>query len=159
MACRSPILRRSPEGSQEEDEGQEDGDVSIYDVDLAKLATYAARDTRLTLKLWDVLQYDLAQESMTDLFWKTEMPFVWVLLDMEENGMHVNAGAVSALRIELEQERDMYLTRWNELTGGTINHNSSKQLGELLFKKLKLPVQDKTKSGADISGCPDPATP
>ncbi len=36
---------------------------------------------------------------MTDLFWQTEMPFVWTLLDMEENGMHVNAPAVSALRI------------------------------------------------------------
>jgi DNA polymerase I len=124
-------------------------DVSIYDVDLAMLSTYAARDTHLTLKLWDVFQYNLAQESMTDLFWNTEMPFVWTLLDMEENGMHVNSGAVAALRSELEQERDLHLARWKELTGGTVNYNSSRQLGDLLFKKLKLPAQGKTKSGAD----------
>src|SRR5512139_2294437 len=93
-------------------------DVSIYDVDLAKLSTYAARDTHLTLKLWDVLQYELNKESMTDLFWNMEMPFVWTLLDMEENGMHVNAGAVAGLRVEFEQELQQYVTKWNDLTGG-----------------------------------------
>ena len=124
-------------------------DVSIYDLDLAQLATYAARDTSLTLKLWDVFQYDLERESMTEIFWNTEMPYVWTLLDMEENGMHVNQPAVAALRVELEAERDIHLARWNELTGGGINYNSPKQLGDLLFKSLKLPKQGKTRSGND----------
>lgn len=123
-------------------------DVSIYDVDLPLLATYAARDTRLTLKLWDVMQYELNQEGMTEIFWNTEMPFLWTLLDMEDNGMHVNASAVAALRSDLEAERSKHMEAWINLTGG-INHNSSKQVRELLFGKMKLPAQDKTKKGDD----------
>jgi DNA polymerase-1 len=45
-------------------------DVSIFDLPLAPLATYAARDTRLTLNLWDLLQHDLDQESMNNIFWE-----------------------------------------------------------------------------------------
>jgi hypothetical protein len=123
-------------------------DVTIYDVDLALLSTYAARDTRLTLKLWEVMQYELSKEGMTEIFWNTEMQFLWSLLDMENNGMHVDGAAVAALRSDLEAERSKHLEAWINLTGG-INHNSSKQVRELLFKRMKLPAQDKTANGDD----------
>jgi DNA polymerase-1 len=85
---------------------------------------------------------------MTEIFWSTEMPFLWTLLDMEDNGMHVNASAVASLRSDLETERSKHMDAWINLTGG-INHNSSKQVRELLFGKMKLPAQDKTKKGDD----------
>ena len=122
-------------------------DVTIYDVDPVKLAEYAARDTRLTYDLWQKLVYDLNQEAMTDVFWGREMPFVWVLYDMEQAGMPIDRAAVAQLEAEFQAEMETHLNAWNGLTGG-VNPKSTKQLGEYLFEKLGLPVQAKTEKGA-----------
>ena len=122
-------------------------DVTIYEVDLEKLAEYAARDTRLTYELWQKLVYDLDQEDQADIFWNTEMPFVRVLYEMEQAGMPVDRGAVTTLEYEFTAEAQKYLKQWNDITGG-VNPKSTKQLSEYLFETLGLPTQGKTKGGA-----------
>ena len=123
-------------------------DVTIYDVDLVKLAEYAARDTRLTYDLWQKLVYDLDQEGMTDIFWSREMPFVWVLYEMEQAGMPIDRAAVAQLEAEFQVEMETHLKAWNELTGG-VNPKSTKQLGEYLFEHLETPCP-----GQDRERCP-----
>lgn len=121
-------------------------EVTIYDIPLSKLVPYAARDTRLTFDLWQVLKPELTSEGMRDIFFGTEMPFLYVLLDMEENGIYIDQQQVSALEKEVRERLRQAQQRWNEITGG-VNANSNKDLPIYLFETLKLPVQGKTEGG------------
>jgi len=121
-------------------------DVSIYDFPPEVIATYAARDAALTLELWQKLAFDLRSEGMEKHFWEIEMPFADALTEMEENGMFIDQVAVAELKNEWQGEADKLLARWNELTNG-VNPNSGPQLRTFFFTTLKLPVQDKTKTG------------
>lgn len=121
-------------------------DVTVYDIPVEVFAKYAATDTRLTYDLWKLLQYDLDQEGMTQIFYEIEMPFVWILFQMEENGMYINQAGVAELEAELVAERDRLQEKWDTLSN-KVNDGSSQQLGHYLFDVLGLPEQDKTKTG------------
>lgn len=121
-------------------------DVSIYDFPPEVIATYAARDSKLTLELWNKLAFDMEAEGVVKTFWELEMPFSEALTEMEENGMFVDQLAVAELKKEWTDESDKLLARWNEITDG-VNPNSGPQLRKLFFEKMKLPVQDKTNTG------------
>jgi DNA polymerase-1 len=133
-------------------------DVNIHDVfELFpdRLAEYAARDTRLTLELSRVLVYEMVKESepglgidLTKNFWEVEMPLIWVVLDMEKNGLTLNMPHLEELGREFKEASDRLLAEWMELSGG-VNPASPKQLGEYLFKVRKFPSQGKTKTGGD----------
>ena len=122
-------------------------DVTIYDIPVHKLGEYAARDTRLTYDLWMLLVYDLEKEGQTEIFWEQEMPFIWVLLDMENAGFWIDQGAVKDLEMELRQEIAKDTAIWNDVTGG-VNYASTKQLAEYLFETRGFKVQDRTEKGA-----------
>ena len=84
---------------------------------------------------------------MTELFFKVEMPLVYTLFDMEQEGVRVNAEELRAYGEELsvgikKLEQEIYAQ-----VGEPFNLNSPKQLGVILFEKLKLPGGKKTKSG------------
>ena len=105
----------------------------IYAKDIYQLA-------EITLK-------KLEEEKELDLFKNIDMPTIEVLAEMQWNGMYLDVN-------ELDNYGDMLKTRLNSLTeeiyqlsGQEFNINSPKQLGEVLFEKLKLPVVKKTKSG------------
>ena len=105
----------------------------IYAKDIYQLA-------EITLK-------KLEEEKELDLFKNIDMPTIEVLAEMQWNGMYLDVN-------ELDNYGDMLKTRLNSLTeeiyqlsGQEFNINSPKQLGEVLFEKLKLPVIKKTKSG------------
>ena len=123
-------------------------EVSIYDIPIHILGEYSARDTRLTYDLWQKLLYDLEKEGQTDNFWNIEMPFIWVLLDMENTGLPINQAAVKELEYEWQREMIEALTQWNRLTNN-VNPKSPKQLAKYLFEDLKLPGQGKTAKGAE----------
>lgn len=133
-------------------------DITVHDVFALypqELAEYAARDTRMTLELWPVLNYELAREKNEQMgidlekhFFEIEMPLVYVFKDMENNGIPLNMAKVEVLRREFQAEMDKAKEEWDRLSGG-VNPNSPKQLSDFLFKKLKLPKQGKTKSGGD----------
>ncbi len=89
----------------------------------------------------------LAKLEMTELFFKVEMPLVYTLFDMEQAGVRVNAEELRAYGEELsvgikKLEQEIYAQ-----VGEPFNLNSPKQLGVILFEKLKLPGGKKTKSG------------
>lgn len=121
-------------------------DVTIFDVPLHTLGEYAARDARLTYDLEPITTYEMEQEGMTDLFWDTEMPFVKLLVEMEDRGFYIDQSALNELERELEAERDKYYNMWMEISGG-VNPNSTQQLAEYLFKKMKYKSDRKTSTG------------
>ena len=95
----------------------------------------------------EVLSRKLADTKMDTLFREIEMPLVFTLFDMEQNGIRVEAEALKQYGNQLvgkisDLEREIY-----EEAGETFNINSPKQLGVVLFENMKLPGGRKTKTG------------
>ncbi len=89
----------------------------------------------------------LEEINCLDLFRKIDMPTVEVLSNMQWNGMYVDKDELEAFGKELTEKLDMITKIIYEMAGEEFNINSPKQLGEILFEKMKLPVIKKTKSG------------
>jgi DNA polymerase-1 len=112
---------------------------------------YCCYQSYVNFKAYDVLVEELKNTNMYDLFQKVDMPLVYTLHDMEVRGIRVNReelkkyGEKLAIRIQ-ELEKDIY-----GLVGETFNINSPKQLGVILFEKLRLPFGKKTKTGYSTS--------
>jgi len=111
------------------------------------LARYVGRKAALVARLVPLLEADLEACGMRSLFYDLELPLSSELAVMETAGVRVDAAALAAYGEELREaaakvEREIY-----ELAGTTFNIGSTKQLGEILFDKLGLPVVKKTKTG------------
>lgn len=89
----------------------------------------------------------LKQTNQLELFKNIEMPLVEVLADMQYNGIFVNKQELIDFGATLKSEIEKLTNQIYELAGEEFNINSTKQLGTILFEKLKLPVVKKTKSG------------
>lgn len=110
-------------------------------------AEYACYHAYTALAATPVILEKLQELKVLELFWNMEMPLVYTLYDMQEAGIRVNAQELKAYGEELyvrivELEKEIY-----QEAGEEFNINSPKQLGVILFEKLKLPGAKKTKSG------------
>lgn len=116
-----------------------------------ELGEHLARKARACLELLPLLQKKLDINQQTSLFNELELPLSLVLAEMERMGVKTSQDTLEQMGEELsrkltEIEHDIY-----ELAGTTFNLNSPKQLGEILFEKLQLPVIKKTKTGYSTS--------
>lgn len=98
-------------------------------------------------KLSNVLKEKLEENDELDLFENIDMPTVQVLGDMQWNGMYVEKSELEDFGESLKKGIELLTQEIYELAGQEFNIKSTKQLGEILFEKLKLPVGKKTKSG------------
>ena len=89
----------------------------------------------------------LEEINAIDLFKNIDMPTVEVLSNMQWNGMYADEKALNEFGEELKQNIEILTKEIYELAGEEFNINSTKQLGVILFEKMKLPVKKKTKSG------------
>lgn len=122
-------------------------DIPIYAIPIEKLAPYAARDTRFTFDLAHLAIQRLEQEKQTAIFWETEMPFMYVLLDMEAEGVTVDLDYMEYLKEEFSKNITESVAAWNSTTGG-VYYNSTQKVGEYLFGELGLKPELFTGSGA-----------
>ena len=111
------------------------------------VAEYAAEDADVTWQLREKLEPLLREKGQEKVFYEIESPLLPVLVDMEFEGVRVDAAALAEFSIQLakemvEQEGSIY-----KLAGTTFNLNSPKQLGQILFDLLKLPAPKKTRTG------------
>ncbi len=111
------------------------------------VSTYACEDADLTLKLWAGLAPQLRSMRLYDLFEKLEMPLLPVLARMEMLGVAVDPRALSRMQVEMSKQADVLRDRILSLAGTIFNVDSPKQLADVLFGKLGLPVQRKTSTG------------
>lgn len=124
------------------------GQRSMRSVPLATITEYAAEDADITLQLQQHFAPKLEQEGLLPLFQEIEMPLIYVLADMEATGVTIDTEALKqsseALTAQMNQiEQEIY-----KLAGMIFNINSSKQVGEVLFERLRLDEKaKKTKSG------------
>ena len=98
-------------------------------------------------KLAEVTMKKLEEIDAIDLFKNIDMPTVEVLAEMQWNGMYVDVQELESYGQSLKDRLEILTKEIYELCGEEFNINSTKQLGEILFEKLKLTVVKKTKSG------------
>ncbi len=128
--------------------GKGKGQIKMDAVDLEKLYRYGCQDSDVTLRLSKVLRKKLEEKELTELFEKMEMPLVQVLSGMEWAGVAIDRELLAGLSGEMEKELASLTKHIHKEAGQEFNINSPKQLGEILFEKLGLPMVKKTKTGA-----------
>ncbi len=116
-------------------------------VPVDKATEYAAEDADVTLRLWMMLKPRLAAERMTTVYETLERPLVSVIADMEFAGIKVDGAILSRLSGTFAQGMARLEDEVGALAGHKFNLASPRQLGELLFDRLKLPGGKRTKSG------------
>jgi DNA polymerase-1 len=123
--------------------------IGFDEVALDRATEYAAEDAEVTLALhqalWPRLQ---ALPQLNHVYESIEMPVSKILFDMERTGVLVDRKRLAAQSVEIAQRLAELEARAQELAGRPFNLGSPKQIGEILFDVLKLPVAKKTASGA-----------
>jgi DNA polymerase-1 len=122
--------------------------LSMRNIEPKKVSDYAAEDADITLQLKEHLAPWLKEEGLEDLYWKVEEPMVKALINMEYEGIKLDADFLHEYSAELEKDIQASEATIYEQAGVRFNIASPKQVGEVLFDKMKLPYRwRKTKSG------------
>lgn len=128
--------------------GKGKNQLTFDKIELAQAAEYAAEDADVTMKLHQTLWAELAQTpELVKLFNEIELPLVNVLAGVERNGVLINAEALLQQSQEISARLTALEAQAYELAGEKFNLASPKQLQEILFNKLGLPVLQKTPKG------------
>lgn len=123
--------------------------IGFDDVPLAQATDYAAEDADITLRLHHAMYPDIARDDKLNyVYEKIELPVARVLGIMERNGVLVDAELLGRQSHELGARMIELQAEAYKLAGQEFNLNSPKQIGEIFFGQLKLPVVKKTASGA-----------
>lgn len=118
---------------------------SMSDVPIVEAAAYAVADAVAVLKLMPVLTKELEATHATKLLHEMEMPLVSVLADMEMAGISLDTDFLSQMSEELRQRMEEIEQKVFNAVGERFNINSTQQLSEALFSRLKLSPPDRTK--------------
>ncbi len=122
--------------------------IGFGEVELARATEYAAEDADITLRLHHALAAQLAAEPrLAALYRDVELPTARVLFEMERNGVLIDDFLLAQHSEELGRRLHELELQAHELAGQPFNLGSPKQLGEILFTKLGLPVVKKTATG------------
>ena len=122
--------------------------LSFNEIDLETAAPYAAEDADVTLQLHNTLWEQLGEHpSLRQVYADIEQPLVEVLLDMEETGVLVDRKMLTTQSNELAKKMAKLEAKAHDLAGGPFNLSSPKQLQQILFEQLELPVIRKTPKG------------
>ena len=128
--------------------GDKKSDKSLRDVELQRVADYAAEDADITWQLHERLAPRLEEAGQTQVFHGIEMPLIPALVAMEREGVRVDPGTLQTFGEELQTQIDEQRDRVFELAGEPFNLNSPKQLGEILYERLRLVEKPKrTRTG------------
>ncbi|HWY24967.1 MAG TPA: DNA polymerase I, partial [Nevskia sp.] len=128
--------------------GKGKGQITFNQVAIDIAAEYSAEDTDITLRLHHALYPRLAEVApLQKVFETIEMPLVPVLARVERNGVKIDAPLLARISTELAGRMDELQAECWKQAEGEFNLGSPKQLSQILFEKLKLPVLAKTPKG------------
>ncbi len=125
--------------------GREQGRMD--EVPVPRITDYAAEDADVPMRLFPLLTRAVENVGLTELFRDVEMPLVQVLADMEYHGIRVDPDSLAALSKEFGVRLKLLEREIWQAAGSEFNVDSPKQLAEVLFDKLGLQEQRKTKTG------------
>lgn len=120
---------------------------TFADVPIAEAYVYGAEDAVFTFRLWMVLAAELDAKGLRNVFDELEMPLLPSLLAMERNGIALDSAALAQLGSESLARLGELEKTIHALAGKEFNISSPKQLGQVLFEDLGLPIVKKTASG------------
>jgi DNA polymerase I len=118
--------------------------TSLADVPVEAAVDFACERADLVGQMAPLLRDLLAKEHLTDVYDQIELPLVPVLVAVERAGVRVDLPALAAQSLRIEQELVQRTARIFDMAGGEFNINSPKQLAEVLFDRLQLPVLKRT---------------
>lgn len=129
------------------------GQATMRDIELQRVVEYAGEDADVTLQLKHTFAPRLATDNLNKLFEQVEMPLVPVLVDLEGEGITLDTNALAELSATLETDMRQVQQEIYAIAGSEFNIGSPKQLGEILFEKLKLDDKaKKTRTGQYATG-------
>lgn len=126
-------------------------DMSFAEISLEKAVPYSCEDADITLMAYHVLMPLIDSAGLMELYNKVELPLVPVLMNMEMTGVRVDKQKLMDLSKSFEHQLEQLESMIYSMAGEEFNIKSSQQLGRILFEKLKLPVQKKTKKKTGYS--------
>ncbi len=128
--------------------------LSMRDVPLEDIKEYATEDADITFQLAAHFQPILEKVGTKKLFDEIEIPLVPVLADMEKEGIRLDVEFLKSMSVEMQKEIDAFEQQIYVTAGEKFNLASPKQLGDILFDKLKIggTKQKKTKTGQYATG-------
>ena len=125
---------------------------NMRDLDPKDVYLYACEDADVTLKLKNVLEKELKENDAERLFYDIEMPLIPVLVNIERNGVLLDTEALKQSSAHFTAQMEQIEKEIYELAGETFNIASPKQVGEVLFDKLKIVEKaKKTKTGQYVT--------
>ena len=128
------------------------GQKSMRDLQPSEVYEYAAEDADITLQLKNKLEPELKKRGAYDLFCNIEMPLMPVLAEMEMNGVRIDTQSLKETSRTLTERMHEIEQRIHELAGMEFNIASPKQVGEVLFEKMKIVEKaKKTKTGQYVT--------
>ena len=133
----------------EEIAGKGKSQKTFDEIDIETASFYACEDADITLQLQhSILPRLKAESSQYKVYEEIEVPLISVLAKMEHEGIMVDADHLNALSVEFGENLAELEKQAYALAGEEFNMSSSKQVGEILFEKLELPIIKKTPKGA-----------
>ena len=121
--------------------------VTFDHVPIDRATEYAAEDADVTLRLWRALKPRLVSERVVPVYERLERPLIPVLAKMEQRGISVDRDMLSRISGELAQKAAALEDEVYQLAGEKFSIGSPKQLGDILFGRMKLPGGSRTKTG------------
>jgi DNA polymerase-1 len=131
--------------------GDKKGKKRFDEVSIEDATPYACEDADITLMASEVLKPKLEEGGLSRLFQEIEMPLVAVLIEMEMVGICIDRQNLEGVSKDFEGQLQSIEGEIYGIAGETFNIQSHQQLGRILFEKLKLPVQKKTKKKTGYS--------
>ena len=128
------------------------GQKNMRDLRPEDIYQYAAEDADVTFKLKNILVEELKKNDAEQLFYEIEMPLVPVLVNIERNGVLLDTEALKQSSIHFTKQMEAIEQDIYQLSGETFNISSPKQVGEVLFDRLKIVEKaKKTKTGQYVT--------
>ncbi len=121
---------------------------NFNEISINEASIYAAEDADITFRLWKILRPRLMSEKISSVYETIERPLAKVIMDMEKNGVCIDEKILKDLSIKFENDIKKIEKECFEIVGNEFNLGSPKQIGEILFDKLKIKGGKKTPSGA-----------
>lgn len=122
--------------------------LSIRNVPLERLCDYAAEDADVTLKLKNIFEKKLEENNLNKLFYDIEMPLMLVLAEMEHTGVRIDKHSLQQASISISERVRKIEEEIYKIAGFEFNISSPKQVGEVIFERLKIIDKGKkTKTG------------
>ncbi|MGD8403544.1 MAG: DNA polymerase I [Anaerolineales bacterium] len=128
--------------------GKGKNQISMAEVDIDLATDYAAADAEITLRLMPILQEDLERVGGMNLMEEIEMPLVTILADMEMSGILLDQDFFSKMSEELQSRLNEIAKQVYDSVGKEFNLNSTQQLSDVLFNRLRLEPPDRSRKTA-----------